>query len=170
MRWSELPPTRLEVELAKLGIKLDHLIWDGLHDPELKSILENLSSHDARRQVVLEWFGDEGHPQPMYTGRTHDWGRLPRLSEDVPSDRLQRRDPLPTRQTIEAVRLRVVERLSWPKIEEKVGGVGGLSHRKIDYIRLALKHEDLGWDLDRDGIALGPETRNTPKGLVLPKR
>ena len=91
--------------------------------------------------------------------------RLPPL-EDKPADRLQRRDPLPFRATTEAVRLRIVEKTSWPEIESAVE----LSHRKIGYIRRALKHGDLGWDLDRDCPTLGPDTRNTPAGLALPVR
>jgi hypothetical protein len=64
------------------------------------------------------------------------------------------------------VGLRIVDRLSWAKIEQAVG----LSHRKVDYVRLALKHGDLGWDLDLGCITLGAETRNTAAGLVLPLR
>ena len=81
-------------------------------------------------------------------------------------DRLQRRDPLPVPAATEVVRLRVVEEKSWPKIKAEVR----LSNRKVNYINLALKHGDLGWDLDRRCITLGPETRNTRAGLVLPAR
>jgi hypothetical protein len=49
--------------------------------------------------------------------------------------------PLPTRPTTEAVRLRIVEAMSWPEIEQAVG----LSHRKLNYILLAIAYDDLGW-------------------------
>jgi hypothetical protein len=114
----------------------------------------------------------DGRPYPRFLTRESErpfWKLVEAAvgrDANEPTDRLQRRDPLPTRQTTEAVRLRAVERESWPKIEEAVR----LSHRKVDYIRVALNHGDLGWDLDRDCLTLGPETRNTAAGLVLPVR
>jgi hypothetical protein len=78
------------------------------------------------------------------------------------------RNPLPTRPTMSAVRLRMVDGESWPKIEKS--NAVGLSHRNVNYIRLALKHGDLGWDLERDCLTFGPETRTTANGIVLPAR
>jgi hypothetical protein len=77
------------------------------------------------------------------------------------------RDPLPWRATERAVELRVANRLSWPKIE--MADVG-LSHRKLGYVRTALRHGDLSWDEELGGLTLGPETRNTTAGIVLPRR
>jgi hypothetical protein len=170
-RWSELPPEPLAIELAKLGITPKVLALDIRDVPEHRDACKLLSP-EARLALALEWFGDQAHPQPeertrwQTFGYTPDWEQLPRLEDDEPADRLQRRDPLPTLATTEAVRLRVVQDESWPRIEESLE----LSHRKVDYVRLALKHGDLGWDLDRGCITLGPETRNTPAGLVLPAR
>lgn len=91
------------------------------------------------------------------------------LGDDIPAARrLPRRDAVPFRQAEEVVRLRVEQRMSWPKIEEAESVQ--LSHRKIDYIRAALDHGDLEWDLDRKRLTLGTETRNTAAGLVLPPR
>jgi hypothetical protein len=171
MPWSELPRWRLEVELAKIGTTISEFVCDARDVPELQPWIEDLSP-DAKLQVALEWFGDQGNPQPAERqdwhgyGRTPDWlgGRLPALEDGEPASRIQHRDPLPPRQTADAIQLRVVEHKSWPKIRKATG----ISHRKVNYIRLALKHGDLAWD--RGSIALGPETRNTPAGLVLPVR
>jgi hypothetical protein len=90
-RWSELPavdPDRLAIELAKLGIDDSDLAADIRDVPERKAIAENLTSESARLRLALEWFGDNGHPQPVErtewlgTGRTPAWGRLPRLKDD----------------------------------------------------------------------------------------
>lgn len=90
------------------------------------------------------------------------------LGDDAPGEGgLPRREPLPLRQVEEVVRLRVEQLMSWEKIGA-AESVRPLSHRKIDYIRRALKDGDLSWDRNR--LALGPETRNTPAGLVLPAR
>ncbi|MGH3085100.1 MAG: hypothetical protein ACRDNP_13820, partial [Gaiellaceae bacterium] len=61
---------------------------------------------------------------------------------------------------------RLFERMPWEAIEKPAS----LSHRKVNYIRLAIKHGDLDWDHEHDRIVLGPKTRNTPAGLVLPVR
>jgi hypothetical protein len=86
--WSELPPARREIELATLGITVDDLAADAQDVPELRSVIELLSSNESRLQLALRWFGDESHPQPVErtdwygTGRTPDWGSLPRLEDD----------------------------------------------------------------------------------------
>jgi hypothetical protein len=88
----------LEIELAKLGIKIDDLVNDAEDVPELREAMK-LLSRDAKVKLALEWFGDQGHPQPekrtrpivatfdgepVYGSRTPDWGRLPRLEDDTP--------------------------------------------------------------------------------------
>jgi hypothetical protein len=176
--WSELQPWERRAELAKVHPELheDCLIASGRLVPELRPQIDAQKSKEDKLKIVLRYFGDERHPEPETRARRGPaingnpviecphWERLPRLEDET--DQLQRRDPLPTRATTEAVRLRVIEKESWPKIEESLV----LSHRKVDYVRKALKHGDLGWDLDRDCLTLGPETRNTPAGLVLPAR
>jgi hypothetical protein len=97
VRWSELPPARLEIELAKLGITAKDLVKDLDDVPELRETLKHLSSRDAKRLLALEWFGDQCHPQPekrtrpyeatfdgepAYLDLTPDWGRLPRLEDE----------------------------------------------------------------------------------------
>jgi hypothetical protein len=97
VRWSELPPARREIELARrAGITIDDLVSDAEDVPELREAIKLLSP-EAKVQLALEWFGDQGHPQPekrtrpivatfdgepLYGDRTPDWGRLPRLEED----------------------------------------------------------------------------------------
>jgi hypothetical protein len=88
MPWSELPRWRLEVELAKIGTTISEFVCDARDVPELQPWIEDLSP-DAKLQVALEWFGDQGNPQPTERqdwhgyGRTPDWlgGRLPRLRD-----------------------------------------------------------------------------------------
>lgn len=102
LRWSKLPPVELEIELAKLGLTVDDLVRDGEDDPELGPIMELLASEEAKRQLVVEEFGDRGRPQPrerkprrifsvltdagleplVCRDPTPDWGRLPRLEDD----------------------------------------------------------------------------------------
>jgi hypothetical protein len=72
---------------------------DAQDDPALKERLDLAESEDEKLRIALEWYGDEGHPQPaertewlegIFTGitgldtftRTPDWGHLPEL-EDV---------------------------------------------------------------------------------------
>jgi hypothetical protein len=99
-----LPPERVEIELAKCGTTIRDLVHDLYDVPELRDVLERLSSEEARQRLALEYFGDEGHPQPrerepvalmyglpaaVYGDRTPDWGRLPRLEagEQAPRPR-----------------------------------------------------------------------------------
>jgi hypothetical protein len=102
MRWSELPPDRRDVELAKAGTTAEYLVkdlWD-VPDPELQEILVRLPSEEAQQRFALEYFGDEKHPQPenrrewadawfdgepAFVYRTPDFGRLPRLEDDEPT-------------------------------------------------------------------------------------
>lgn len=86
MLWSELSPGRLEVELGKAGTTVHDLETDIRDVPEVKPWVEGLSP-EAKRQLAIEYFGDQGHPQPPQgqrtkwhiTGYTREFGRLPRL-------------------------------------------------------------------------------------------
>jgi hypothetical protein len=100
VRWVDLldDPARLEVELAKVGTTPEALARDLLDVPELKDELKFLRTKRARLRRALEWFGDEGHPQPKertrplllrtasghaaYGSLTPDWSRLPPLAEE----------------------------------------------------------------------------------------
>ena len=100
VRWVDLldDPARLEVELAKAGATTAFLERDLVDVPELRAELKFLRTKAARLRRALEWFGDEGHPQPksrtrpavmafgkgeiVYGGLTPDWGPLPRLDAD----------------------------------------------------------------------------------------
>jgi hypothetical protein len=75
------------------------------------------------------------------------------------------REPLPVPQVTEAVRLRVTEGATFGRIVEETG----LSTRKVGYIVHAIPR-DLDWDEAAGCLTLGPETRNTPTGLILPRR
>jgi hypothetical protein len=76
------------------------------------------------------------------------------------------REPLPVLDVTEAVRLKVTKDATYEEIEAATG----LSPRKVSYIMKALRHRpvpDLSWD---GSLRLGPETRNTSEGLILPAR
>ena len=82
------------------------------------------------------------------------------------SERGPERDPLPVLDVTEAVRMKVTEDATYEEIEAATG----LSTRKVGYIVKALNHRpvaDLAWD---GSLVLGPETRNTAVGLILPVR
>ncbi len=86
MSWSELykrDPEGCELKLAKLGTTLNSLVIAGRVDPVLSPELVLLSD---RAQVVrvLEYYGDEGHPEPPEHTRRRwlSWGgQLPKLAE-----------------------------------------------------------------------------------------
>jgi hypothetical protein len=97
-RWSDLSPVELEVELAKAGVTAKELVRDAQDVPELKPIMKRLKSRDAKLRLAVEWFGDEGHPQPkerqrrvmfyggpeaiVYYDPSPDWGQLPGLADE----------------------------------------------------------------------------------------
>jgi len=97
--WSELPRWRVEIELAKVGTTPDYLVRDAEDEPELQAEMELLSSPEAKLRRALQYFGDEGNPQPENReprvlagwddGRviegalTPDWGQLPRLPPEM---------------------------------------------------------------------------------------
>jgi hypothetical protein len=91
--WSDIPRARVDVELAKLGITAYELTLDARDVPELKPLFRQPMSQEQRLRIALEWFGNEGKPQPeertawAVTGRTRDWGRLPRLDGGEMSER-----------------------------------------------------------------------------------
>jgi hypothetical protein len=96
--WSDLlrnDPARLDIELAKIGTTLDNWVKDAEVDPEAGPIMARLKSKEAKQRFAVEWFGDEGHPQPedrtrrpvarfdghiVYGDPTPDW-KLPRLED-----------------------------------------------------------------------------------------
>src|SRR5262245_15632944 len=129
-RWSELlsvDPLRLEIELAKAGTDPTSLVSDAHEVPELVPILEGLSK-EAALQVALEYFGDEGNPQPTertddgWIGRTPDFGQLHRLEDDgqTPVERSRRKKPRhrpPTpiaRETVKDLMLELAQRKTKP--------------------------------------------------------
>ena len=101
MSWSRLfrdDPVRLEVELKKAGTTLNNLALDTRDVPELSDMTG--MSANARRLLALQYFGDEGHPQPenrrerkrrkstssrdrrVVMFKTPAFGQLPRLPDD----------------------------------------------------------------------------------------
>jgi hypothetical protein len=65
--WSALlrdDPARLEVELARRGLRLRDLVNAVEDDPEAAVIAARLQSAQARERFAVEWFGDEQHHQP----------------------------------------------------------------------------------------------------------
>ena len=95
-----------------------------------------------------------------------DFGPEPAPGHDEDIDGVQHRDPIPVPQLVEAVQLRLAEDMAWEQIEERVG----LSHRKVNYIRQAIKAGDLSWAPNRAVPVFGPDTRNSAGGVTLPKR
>lgn len=79
---------------------------------------------------------------------------------------IQKRDPLPVPLVEMVLQLRCDDGKPWAAITAELEG--GVSHRKIDYVRIALIHGNLGWY--REAITFGPMTQNTAAGIVLPKR
>jgi hypothetical protein len=181
--WPDLERWERRARLAELGLTEPMLLAIAEADSELAPQLRAQRTPEDAIRAALRWY--EQHPLPAklrswspMTGQAYEapprrpelalqrLERLPLLDDDDASTAVAQRDPLPVPATSDAVGLRIVDRLSWAKIEQAVG----LSHRKVDYVRLALKHGDLGWDLDLGCITLGAETRNTAAGLVLPLR
>jgi hypothetical protein len=71
VRWSDLynDQERLAVVLSEIGIRPIHLILDVRDVPELRERCELLKD-PARLLLALQWFGDQGHPQPSRAERT----------------------------------------------------------------------------------------------------
>jgi hypothetical protein len=69
VNWSDLfdQPERCRAELAKAGVKPIDLVLD-LHDVDDPYVQAKIqaANGDAFKllRIALEWFGDEGHPQP----------------------------------------------------------------------------------------------------------
>ena len=78
MRWSELSPAQLAIELAKLGTNVDQLVLDARDVPELEPALRG-KTKEEKREIAVEWFGDRGNPQPAtrsdwsLSGYTPEW-------------------------------------------------------------------------------------------------
>ncbi len=95
--WSGLSGAEAEFELAKRGTTPEYLIRDAEDVPKLRERMSLLSSPEAKLRLALEWFGDQGHPQPekrtrpitgqigdliLYDDLTPVWGWLPSLDRD----------------------------------------------------------------------------------------
>jgi hypothetical protein len=95
LRWSDLfyDRARLAVELSRFGIEARVLATDIRDVPGMRERCEHLDE-DACLLLALQWFGDQGYPQPPKGERTNwnswgynrDWGRLPPLDEHVVTD------------------------------------------------------------------------------------
>ena len=73
MRWSDLAsnPTRLKVELARDRTTPADLARDVQDVPALRDECARLEDdYDGLLFLALQWFGDEGHPQPT---ERRDW-------------------------------------------------------------------------------------------------
>ena len=96
--WSRLlrdDPVRLKIELAKAGTTLGDLARDIRDVPEMSELTEKMLRPEKQR-LALEYFGDQGHPQPedrrnwvsgTSPARTHwrktpEFRRLPQLPDD----------------------------------------------------------------------------------------
>ena len=78
MHWSDLrdDPERLSIELAKAGTTPEDLASDVRDVPELRETCERLK-RPARLLLALQYFGDEGNPQPTERTEWHIFGRTP---------------------------------------------------------------------------------------------
>jgi hypothetical protein len=156
--WTELlreDPRRLEVELARAGTTRGDLARDICDVPGSKATPE--MPQDVRVLLAVEWFGDEGHPQPEHRrdwvrshapGRTkwfktREFGQLHRLldpSEDLtsPGERSEaarelrddKREPaeIPTDLVAEAVRRKAAaEREGRREGRRTIGRLPGLT-------------------------------------------
>src|SRR5207247_240811 len=60
VRWSELPPERLEIELAKLGLTINDLLRDAYYVPELQPMYGKLWSKAAKQRSHSSSLGTRG--------------------------------------------------------------------------------------------------------------
>jgi hypothetical protein len=147
--WSQLlrdDPQRLEIELARAGTTLGNLVRDIRDVPELRDKTARMS-RKAKELLALEYFGDQGNPQPedrtawvrassptrVVRRRTPDFRRLPSL-DDPAEPEAQRsarmtgrhdRVPgeIPTRLVEQAVRWHVKEGLGRRTLAQEVRGL-----------------------------------------------
>jgi hypothetical protein len=137
-------------------LDLPRALRDALARPGYDEAFRRARTHpDRQERDAMEWVLFEAAVRAMKSER-----------DEAPTSRLRHRDPLPVQTTTTVLRLRVVGGYSWREIETATR----LSRRKVGYIAAALKHGDLGWDLHQNCTVLGPDTRNTPAGLIVPKR
>jgi hypothetical protein len=189
LRWSELlrsDPERLEIELAEAGTTLADLADDLRDVPEKKAIAEGLSIK-ARQRRALEWFGDQGNPQPeertewFGTGRTPDWGHLPRLEDDGPAPLVEPKLDERTE------RWRIPTSAYWYILEQRVKNgeavkVNWLSEQTrssdgIDFVGRKRVQRLTDWidanpERARRGLELHdtpPEFRATSRGVLVPR-
>jgi hypothetical protein len=179
VRWVDLQrddSVRLELELAKAGTTPAELVRDALDVPELRQRMKLLRSQEARLRLALEYFGDEGHPQPVERTRwphilvpgqpahgqmTPDWGLLPRLENDgLPADpqpkpkpRHRPPDQIPE-STVKQLKIELVKREAKRKgrrrvpelTQAKIAAIVGLDDTRVQQ---AEGLREIGWDLLR---------------------
>lgn len=176
--WSELagPERRveLEIELAKIGTRPEDVVADALDIAELRPLIEDLSP-EARLRVALEWFGDQGNPQPPrsertnwhVTGYTTDWpgGRLPLLEDATAAVRpAKRRGPPPAAELTgwprdpfeKVVELRVTRGWGKHTIANHDGVKGRIADRQVGNIIRLIEAGRLLWDKENRRIRTGP--------------
>jgi hypothetical protein len=158
----------VEIELANCGTRPEYLVRDAEDVPELRQRMKLLSSFEAKLRLALDWFGDQGHPQPekrtrpatasfddyvVYGDPTPDWRRLPRLDETgQPKARKPRhRPPAPVPETkIKQLKWELAQRKRRPGdrelTQEKIAGRLGLGRMRIQQAEAL---ERAGWDLLR---------------------
>lgn len=141
MLWSGLlhDRDRLAVELSKVGITEQTLVNDVRDVDELRERCKLLHGKpDALLRLALEHFGDQARPQPAertvwrVSGRTADWGRLPRLDERDASTGKRKRgtDPYPRKAFWDAYRALGENKLSTRAIERATG----ISRKRLEPI------------------------------------
>lgn len=112
-RWSDLSPDEREIKLAEVGWTLDDvddLVLASYDDPKLRPIMERLTSREAKRRKVLDWYGDQQHPLPKKRERVGIFaidleparelrhyvdGELARRAPDLDSEDVVIDDPAP---------------------------------------------------------------------------
>jgi hypothetical protein len=148
----------------------------GSRDNALKVALARPGLGDKLRALFVEDVSgfNASAASEVFVPPEHEKYVLERVADELlggPPDgagtsRLPRRDPLPVPLVEKVLQLRVDEGMAWKVIAKELQG--DLSYRKVDYVRVAVKHGDLGWN--RGQISFGPTTENTTAGIVLPER
>jgi hypothetical protein len=160
-------PAQLELELAKAGTTPEYLIRDAQDEPALHTAMSLLATDDAKLRLALEYFGDDGHPQPtrrtppntgafgdhaLYGSLTPEWGLLPRLKDGQPKPRKPRQRPPGqiSRAAVQALMLELERRKAKPRDREltqrRIAARVGLNQARVQE---AEELRGLGWDLLR---------------------
>jgi len=165
---------RVEIELAKCGTTPEYLVRDAEDVPELQQRMSLLRSPEAKLRVALEWFGDEGHPQPetrtrpflyalwdveAYGDVTPSWGRLQRLEDGEPTDAQpeptaqQPKNKKPRHRRPDLLEKRKVKKLMWELAQRKAR-----PPRDPEFTQEKIAQR-LGWDRSRVQQAEGLQKR-----------